>query len=101
MSADISVKVKFSKSVSTNIVIGGVKLDCSIEADVIATVETWYAHNMGGRMEDAVQGEQEVTLDSVEMEVCLENKVTFTSTDRDFFEAHFGEIDCDDVVGLP
>ena len=102
MSADSIERVDFCKNTSSTITIGGVDLPCFIEADVTATLKTWEPQNMGGRREDAVPGEQEATLHSVEMEVTVANKddtqfVTFKSTDTTFYEEFFGEVDVTDL----
>jgi len=102
MSADSVEQVDICRNKDTIIRIGGVDLPCFIEADITATLKTWQPQNMSGRMEDAVSGEQEVTLDSVELEITIGNKndtqfVTFKSTDTAFYEEHFGDLDPTDL----
>ena len=105
MSADVVEQVETCKEKDTVIKIGGVELQCHIEADVTVTYEKWHDYTGSGSMEEAELGSEEGSLDSVEMEVTIANKadtqfVTFKSTDTNFFEEHFGDIEPSDLIGL-
>ena len=77
-------------------------IPATIEGEISFTYTEYPAQNMGGRMEDAIPSDQEVELDEVELTVTLCDGVRhfrFATTDVDFYEEHFGELDCQDVIG--
>ena len=93
------------------IVIGGTKIPAFIEGEIHFTYTHYPAQNMGGRMEDAIPSDEEVVLDEVELTVMLLGKsvekcvegyhgdITFVTNCKEFYEEHFGELDCMDVIG--
>ena len=77
-------------------------IPATIEGDISFTYTEYPAQNMSGRMEDAVDSDEEVELDEVELTVALFNgdeSIDFKTTCTDFYEEHFGELDCEDVIG--
>tara|TARA_R110000824_G_scaffold6213_2_gene28746 strand:- start:4357 stop:4668 length:312 start_codon:yes stop_codon:yes gene_type:complete len=86
-----------------NIEIAGAKIPATIEGDISFTYTEYPAQGMGGRMEDAVDSDEEVELDDVELTVTLRpegaESIDFKTTCTDFYEEHFGELDCEDVIG--
>lgn len=99
----------------TSIRIGGTKIPMSIEGEIFFTHTYYPAKNMQGRMEDAEPSDEEVTLDEVDLTVTLwglpdgdgntlhmryeEHCVIFKTNSIEFYEEHFGELDCMDVIG--
>jgi len=90
------------------IVIAGAKIPATIEGDISFTYTEHPAQNMGGRMEDAIPSDQEVELDEVELTVTLfgstlgndeEHGIQFVTNCTDFYVEHFGELECQDVIG--
>ena len=88
------------KTLDTDYEIGGVKIPMHIECEASVQVETWLVQNSGA-MEDAVEGDVQVTVESVEMDVCLytvedENFIQFFTNSMSFFENYF-DIDSMDL----
>ena len=85
------------------ITIGDVKLPANLEGEVHFTYTHHPAQNMGGRMEDAIPSDEEVVLDEVELTVEVwsspKEHIKFVSSSTEFYEEHFGELDCMDVIG--
>lgn len=83
----------------TKIAIGGTELGAYIEGTINFTFQREQEGGIGDRMENAVRGSEEVTIDSVDLTVTLNDTLTFKTTSIDFYEEHFGELECEDVVG--
>ena len=83
--------------------IAGAKIPATTEGDISFTYTEYPAQNMSGRMEDAIPSDGEVELDGVELTVTLycgdAMHIRFETTCTDFYEEHFGELECDDVIG--
>ena len=85
----------------TTITIADVKVGACIEAVVHFT----FLREQDDRMENAIRGSEEVTIDSVYLTVTLyvpganAPYIQFVSTSIDFYEEHFGELEVEDVVG--
>ena len=96
---------------NASIEIGGRKIPVTIEGEVNFTYTYYPAQNMSGRMEDAIPSDSEVTLDEVDLNVTLhgvrdtdaptasEGQIQFTTNSIEFYDEHFGELDCTDVAG--
>jgi hypothetical protein len=89
----------------TKITIGGTKIEASIEGIINFTFLREQEGGIGDRMENATPGSEEITIDSVDLTVTLyeptENApyIQFETTSIDFYEEHFGELECEDIVG--
>ena len=93
----------------SSVKIGDTRIDASIEGEVHFTYTHYPAQNMGGRMEDAIPSDEEVVLDEVHLTVTLwghpdggddeEHCIKFETNSIEFYEEHFGELDCVDVIG--
>ena len=72
-----------------------------IEAEIDIVVNTWHPQGVGGRMEDAVEGDVEVLVTHVEMFVHLYpkeatlNHIQYSSTCMDTFDKYFEVEACD------
>ena len=93
---------------NAEIIIGDTILIACIEGELHFTYTHHPAQNMGGRMEDAIPSDEEVVLDEVELTVTLygsalgndeEHCIQFITSSIEFYEEHFGELDCMDVIG--
>ena len=88
---------------NAEIIIGDTKLIACIEGELHFTYTHHPAQNMGGRMEDAIPSDEEVVLDEVELTVTIAqgktNFIRFKTNSTEFYEEHFGELDCMDVIG--
>ena len=91
-----------------SIEIGGTKLPATSEGEVHFTHTYYPARNMHGRMEDAEPSHEEVELDEVELTITLygsalgsdeEHCIQFVTNQIEFYEEHFGHLDCEDVNG--
>lgn len=103
--SDETKTINVWKEMDSTVEVGGVKLPCFISAEIVCILEIWSPQNMDGQMEDAVEGDKQVTLDSVLNEVVIyaskeetNSFITIQSTDKSFFEEHFGELEVDDVL---
>ena len=89
----------------TTITIADVKVGACIEAVVHFTFLLEQDGGIGDRMENAIRGSEEVTIDSVDLTITLyvpganAPHIQFVSTSIDFYEEHFGELEVEDVVG--
>jgi len=95
-------KQTICKSTEGTMEICGVQIPLFIEAEIEITLNEWYAQGVGGRMEDAVEGDVEIEVDSVSMEVTLfphektNQSITFESTCMKTFDEYF-EVEVDDA----
>ena len=100
MRPDTTEEASVYKVIETNYEIGGAKIPMVIECDAHVTVETWFPKTSGA-MEDAVEGDTLITVDSVDMDVCLytceESFITFTTNSMSFFNK-FCDIDSGDLL---
>lgn len=103
--ADETQDVTAWKEMDSTINVAGVELPCFITAEIECTLMVWHPQNMQGRMEDAIEGDKEVTLDSVVCDVTIYANsetdvefITIQTTDTSFYEDNFGELEVDDVL---
>ena len=74
-------------------------IPASIQGTIDFTFTREQNGGIGDRMENAIRGSEEVTIDSVDLTVTLNDTLTFKTTSIDFYEEHFGELEVEDVVG--
>jgi len=90
------------QEIDTTIAVGGILLPAHIESTAQVTKTHYPAQNMFRRMEEAVQGEEEVEVDEASCEVTIycEEKVqhiNFTTTCLEFFHKYF-DVDPGDLA---
>ena len=72
-----------------------------IDVEIDVTVNIWHPQGVGGRMEDAVEGDKEVVVNSVDMFITIYEPgsgdcISFNSSCMKTFDEHF-EVEANDA----
>ena len=100
---EVTVDTKYVEKENAKIIIGGTPILAFIEGEIGYTY-TYYPEYYGYRgMEDAEPSDEEITLDSVKLNVHLycpasDTMIKFVSKCPKFYAEHFGELESCDVL---
>jgi len=87
----------------TNIDLGGVRFPCFITAEVEVIKTVYESQNMSGRMEDAVQGDEEIRVGETNCSVVMytfdgNHEIgKFETSSKKFYDCYFDDPDAGDI----